>query len=219
MIEAKFLKTLTKQGVKVLDPNSTTIDKTCKIGENVVIFPNNTILGETNIGKNCILENSNFIENCKIGENNKISFSYLKNSTIKANNQIGPYSRLREAEIENNTKIGNFVEVKKSLIENGVKASHLTYIGDAIVGKNTNIGCGVIFCNYNGKEKFKTIVGENCFIGSNTNLVAPLLIGDNTFIAAGATVYKNIESDKFVIGNRELKVKEDFKKIHIKKEH
>lgn len=217
MIEKKFLKKLKVQNVKVLDPNSTIIDPSCKIGNNVTIYPNNIIKGETTIGDNCVLQANNYIENCKIKNNNKISFSYLTNSSLGQGNQIGPFARLRDAEIFDDAKIGNFVEIKKSLIQSGVKASHLAYIGDAFVGKNTNIGCGVIFCNYNGKDKFKTTVGENCFIGSNCNLIAPVSIGDNSFIAAGTTVYKNIESDKFVIGSREIKIKEDYKKIHIKR--
>jgi len=114
-------------------------------------------------------------------------------------------------------KLGNFVEVKKSELKNGVKAGHLAYVGDGEVGENVNISCGVIFCNYNGKEKFKTKVGKNAFIGSNVNLIAPVSVGENSFISAGATINKNIEKDKFVVGNRELKIKEDIKKIHIKK--
>lgn len=219
MIEKDFLSKLESLKVKILDPNSTVIDKTCIIGKNTTIFPNNTIIGNTIIGQNCVIEGNNFIKDCNISENNKISFSYIVNSTIGKNNQIGPFSRLREAEILNNTRIGNFVEIKKSLIHDGVKASHLAYIGDSEIGEKTNIGCGVIFSNFNGKEKFKTIVGKNCFIGSNCNLIAPIEIEDNSFIAAGTTVYKNIKKNKFVIGNRELKIKEDLKKIHIKKDN
>ncbi len=218
MIEKEFENYLKSIGVQILDPNSTIIDKTCKIGKNTIIYPNNTILGNTVIGQNCVLEGNNFIKDCKISENNKISFSYLVNSSVGSFNQIGPFSRLREAEILNDTKIGNFVEIKKSLIKNGVKACHLAYIGDSEIGEKTNIGCGVIFCNYNGKEKFKTTVGKNCFIGSNSNLIAPVSVGDNSFIAAGTTVDKNIEANKFVISKRELKIKDDEKKIHIKKE-
>lgn len=217
MEHSNFLKSLINKGVIIKDINTTFIDPSCTIGENTIIYPFNTITKNCVIGANCIIESNNYIENSIIGNNNKISFSYIQNSEIENNNNIGPYSRLREAKILNNCKVGNFVEVKKSVLNDFVKASHLTYIGDSEIGELTNIGCGVIFCNYNGKEKFKTKIGKNCFIGSNVNLIAPLEVGDNTYICAGATIYKNIDKDKFVISNRELVVKEDYKKIHIKK--
>lgn len=216
-MEKKFLKKLIKNGVKIIDPNTVFIDKTCEIESGVTIYPNNFILGSTKIKSGTKIEENNHINNCIIGENNIITNSYLEDSVIGNNNNIGPFSRIRQnSKIGNNVKIGNFVEIKKSEIKNNVKASHLTYVGDAVVGENTNLGCGVIFCNYNGKEKFKTIVGKNCFIGSNVNLIAPVNIGDCSFIAAGATISKDIEKDKFVIANRELKIKNDIKKIHIK---
>lgn len=218
MIKNEYLKKLESLNIKIIDPNSVIIDETCKLGKNVVIYPGTIIKGNSIIGQNCILEGNNYIEDCAISENNKISYSYIVSSRIGRDNQIGPFSRLRNVEILNNTKIGNFVEVKKSLIKNGVKASHLTYIGDSEIGENTNIGCGVVFCNYNGKEKFTSRVGKNCFIGCNCNLIAPIDVGDNVYIAAGVTLNKNIESNKFVTNNREIKVKDDIKKIHIKKD-
>lgn len=217
MIELEFLKKLENLNVKIIDINSTYIESTCKIGRDCVIYPNNFILGDTIIGDNNEIKENNHIENTIIENNNIITNSYIVDSKIGNFNSIGPYSRLREAHILNNCKIGNFVEIKKSIVGDGVKISHLTYVGDAEIGEDTNIGCGVIFCNYNGKDKFKTYIGKNCFIGSNTNLIAPVIIGDNTFIAAGCTIYKNIESDKFVISTRNLNIKEDYKKLHIKK--
>lgn len=217
MIEKNFLKKLEKLGVKILDPSSTFIDTNCEFGKNCVIYPNNYILAGTKIEESCTVEENNHIENSVIGKNNKITNSYIKDSSILENNSIGPYSRLRSATILNGCKIGNFVEIKNSIIGDFVKAGHLAYIGDAEIGEDTNIGCGVVFCNYNGLEKYKTYVGKNCFIGSNVNIIAPVIIGDNSYIAAGCTIYKNIESDKFVISSRNLNIKEDYKKIHIKK--
>ena len=216
MIKNEILKSLKEKGVKIINEKSVFIDENSTIGENVTIYPNN-IICKSKIGDNCILEENNHIENCNIGDNNVVSNSYMKDSVILNNNTIGPYSRLREANIKNQTKIGNFVEIKKSIINNNVKISHLAYVGDAEVGENTNIGCGVIFCNYNGKEKFKTKIGENCFIGSNCNLVAPVIIGNNSFIAAGCTIYKNIDENKYVISSRDLNIKDYYKKIHIKR--
>jgi len=216
MTNLEILEKLNNLNVKIIDPNSTYIAPSAEIGRNTIIYPNNFILENTIIGENNVIFENNHIENTVIGNDNKITNSYIVGSKIGNFNTIGPYSRLREAQILNNTKIGNFVEIKKSIIGDGVKASHLAYIGDAEIGEDCNIGCGVIFCNYNGKEKFKTYIGKNCFIGSNTNIIAPVIIGDNTYIAAGCTVYKNIESDKFVISSRNLSIKEDYKKLHIK---
>lgn len=216
-MEKKLLKKLIKLGTKIIAPNTVFIDKTCIVESGVTIYPNNFIYNNTKISSGTILKENNYICNCIIGKNNVIANSYLEDSTIGENNSIGPYSRIRQnSKIGNNVRIGNFVEIKKSELKNHVKASHLTYIGDAVVGEYTNIGCGVVFCNYNGREKFKTIVGKNCFIGSNVNLVAPITIKDFAFIAAGATITKDIEKGKFVVANRDLKIKEDIKKTHIK---
>jgi len=216
MSKTNFFKSLEQNGVKILDKKSTFIDENCVIGANTVIYPNNIIKNNTKIGENCVIESNNYISNSKIGNNNKIIFSYIINSKINNDNNIGPYSYLKDAEIYNFCEIGNFVKIEASKILNYVKASQLSYIVDAEIGELSNIGCGVIFCNFNGKDSFKSKVGKNCFIASNVNIIAPIEIGDNCYVCAGATLYKNIESNKFVITNRELNIKEDFKKIHIK---
>lgn len=216
-MSSEYLKKLIKLGVEIKSPENVFIEESCKLEAGVVIYPFNTIKGNTVIKKGTILRENNYIVNSEIGENNDIVYSFIEDSKIGNFNKIGPFSRLRSgAFIHDNVKIGNFVEIKKSVLKNGVKAGHLAYVGDGEVGENVNISCGVIFCNYNGKEKFKTKVGKNAFIGSNVNLIAPVSVGENSFISAGATINKNIEKDKFVVGNRELKIKEDIKKIHIK---
>lgn len=216
MIDEKLLEEFDKKNIIVVDARSCYIDSSCSIGENTKIMPNNVITKNSVIGKNCVLESNNHIENTIIGDDNSVTNSYMKDSMIGNDNFIGPYARLRSAVIKSHTKVGNFVEIKKSIISDGVKVSHLAYIGDAEIGEDTNIGCGVIFCNYNGRDKNQTIIGKNCFLGSNCNIIAPVEIGDNTFIAAGCTVYKSIDSDKFVISKRDLDIKQDYKKIHIK---
>ena len=129
-----------------------------------------------------------------------VEYSYLACSHVHARATVGPFARLRGATIGNNCRVGDFVEVKASTLREGVKASHLTYIGDADVGERTNVGCGSVFCNYDGVDKHKTTVGCNCFIGANTNLIAPVVVGDNAFIAAGTTVTRDIEDGSFTIG-------------------
>ena len=177
------------------------IDSSVKIGKNVKIYPNNTIKGNTTIGDDVILKPNNYIVDCIVGEKTEIEFSNIEKSEIGSSCLIGPFSRLRpNTKIGNNCKIGNFVEVKNSVLKDGTKASHLAYIGDAEIGEKCNIGCGAIFVNYNGKEKNKTIVGDNCFIGSNVNIIAPVNIADNSYICAGTTITIDTDPDDFVIG-------------------
>lgn len=190
-----------KNGVLFIDKSSVYIDENVLIDKGAVIYPNCFILGKTKIGKNCKIYGTTYIEDCEIYDNVNIVSSNLKNSTIKTNCNVGPFAYIRpNSIIGENCRIGDFVEVKNSVIKENTKASHLTYIGDAEVGKNCNIGCGVVFCNYDGKKKYKTVVKDNVFIGSNCNLIAPVEILDNSFIAAGTTVTDNIPENSFCIG-------------------
>ncbi len=143
-----------------------------------------------------------------VGENTVVFSSTLNGAHVGENCTVGPYAYLRGgANIGNNCRIGDFVEVKSSSIGDGTKAAHLAYIGDAEVGKNVNIGCGAVFCNYDGKKKHKTTVGDNAFIGANCNLIAPLDIGKGSFIAAGTTVSRNVGDESFCIGRAEEHIK------------
>jgi len=190
-----------KKGIKIIDINTTYIDDLADIQEGVVIYPNNNIIGTSVIKKNTVLEPNNVITNSTIGENCTILSSVIKDSTVGNSVSIGPFSYLRpNTKISDGCRIGDFVEIKASEIGEGTKIPHLSYVGDAEIGKKCNIGCGAIFANYDGKNKNKTKIGNNCFIGSNCNLIAPLSIEDNCFIAAGTTVNKSVASGKFVIG-------------------
>lgn len=193
---------------KLIDKKNTYIDKSVKFGKNVVIYPNNYILGNTTIGNNVTIFPNCYINNCTIGDNCIVEFSHLCDSSVADSCKIGPYSRLRpNSHIMENCKIGNFVEIKNSTLGKGTKASHLAYIGDAEIGSNCNIGCGAIFVNYNGKEKNKTIVGDNAFIGSNVNVIAPVKISDGSYICAGTTITKNTNPYDFVIGRNKETIK------------
>lgn len=190
-----------KNGVLFIDKKSVYIDEDVEIANGTVIYPNCFIKGKTSIGKDCVIYGTTYIDNCKIFDNVNIVSSSLKDSVIKSNCSIGPFSYIRpNSEIGENCKIGDFVEIKNSIIKDNTKASHLAYVGDAEVGENCNIGCGVVFCNYDGKKKHKTIVKDNVFIGSNCNLIAPVEISDNSFIAAGTTVTDNVPQNAFCIG-------------------
>lgn len=208
------------------------ISKETKIGKNVKISQNNKILGRCIIEDNCIIKQNNTIENCtilqscevedskitnsKIAQNCKIEKSVIDGANISKNAQIGVFARIRpQSFIGQNVKIGNFVEVKNSTIKSNSKVSHLAYVGDAEIGKNCNIGCGVVFVNFDGKNKHKTKIGDNCFIGSNSNLVAPLNLAQNTFVACGSTVTKDTNEWDFIIARSREIVKPNYAKKYI----
>ena len=172
-----------------------------KLGKNVTIYPNNYIEGNCIIGDNVTLLPNNYILDSTIENDVVIHSSVIENSIIKSGASVGPFARLRpNSSIGENCKIGNFVEIKNSTVGDRSKISHLAYVGDSEVGKDCNIGCGVIFANYNGKTKNKITIGNHVFVGSNCNLIAPLTIKDDSYICAGTTVTENIESEDFVIG-------------------
>lgn len=170
-----------------------------EISNTAKIYDNNLIINSVIEGGVVIFPNSVII-NSVIKENTIVYSSYIEDSEVGQNCVVGPYAHIRpNTKIANNVKIGNFVEIKKSEIKSGTKVSHLTYVGDSEVGRNCNFGCGTITCNYDGVNKHKTIIGDNVFIGSNTNLIAPIEIKDNCFIAAGSTITKNLEENTFAI--------------------
>lgn len=187
-------------GVTIDDPDNTYIGPFVKIGQDTVIAPGNTILGQTEIGYGNIIGPNNYLENMVIGEKNDISHSHLVDSTIGNDNHVGPFARMRgHCEVKNNTKVGNFVEMKKVVFDDGAKVSHLTYLGDAHIGEKTNIGCGTITANYDGVNKFHTEIGKGVFIGSGATLIAPITVADGAFVAAGSTCNKDVGPDDFAI--------------------
>lgn len=193
VMRKRILKKWMAAGVTIVDPLNTYIDKDVKIGQDTVIDPGVILKGNTNIGQNCIIGHNCRIKDTEIKAGVEIQSSTLIESFVDENCHVGPYAYLRPgSRLGKNVKIGDFVEVKKSSIGDGSKASHLSYIGDAEVGKNVNIGCGVVFVNYDGKNKYKTIVEDNAFIGSNSNLVAPVIVRKYGYIATGSTITKEV---------------------------
>ncbi len=181
--------------VTFIDPDSTYVNYDVEIGADTIIFPNVSLRGNTRIGRECIIDTGSVIENSIIKDNVHIKpYCVIEESTIHNNAQVGPFAHLRPfSELMENVRIGNFVEVKKSIIGRGSKANHLTYIGDAELGEDVNVGCGTITCNYDGYQKNKTIVGDRVFIGSDVQLVAPVKVEHDALIAAGTTVTKDVE--------------------------
>lgn len=171
------------------------------------------------IQNNVEIKNASVVTNSEIGKSTNVTSSYVEDSFVGENCKIGPYAHIRpNSKILNNVKIGNFVEIKNSVVGSNTKISHMSYVGDAIIGEGCNIGCGVIFCNYDGKNKNQIKVGNNCFIGSNCNLIAPLNIADNTYICAGTTVVENTNEFDFVIGRAYATVKPNRATKYLKKE-
>ncbi|WP_137597720.1 bifunctional UDP-N-acetylglucosamine diphosphorylase/glucosamine-1-phosphate N-acetyltransferase GlmU [Paucilactobacillus kaifaensis] len=185
---------LMQNGVTLIDPASTYIDADVKIGTDTVIEGGVSIKGNTTIGSDCFIGAHSEIQDSVLHDSVKVLASFIEKSEMHTGSDIGPYSHLRpEAEIGEQAHLGNFVEVKKSVIGNGTKVGHLTYVGDATLGENINVGCGVVFVNYDGTAKHHTNVGDHAFIGSNSNLIAPLEIAADSFVAAGSTITDSTE--------------------------
>ncbi|MBR2909155.1 MAG: hypothetical protein IKC11_02280 [Clostridia bacterium] len=202
-----------------IDTASVFISKEAIIEDDVIIYPNNYIEGNCVIKKGTVLLPNNFISNSTIGEQCKISNSVIEASFIDDGVSIGPFAHIRpNSKILKNVKIGNFVEVKNSIVKDKTKISHLSYVGDAEVGKNVNIGCGVVFVNYNGRIKQKTTIEDGSFIGSSVNLIAPVHIGEKAFICAGTTIDKDVSSGDFVIGRSRMNIKEGKARFYLKGE-
>ena len=200
-------------GVILIDPETTYIEEKVEIGEDTIIYPNVIIQGETKIGKNCKILSNTRIENSLIGNNVRIESSLIEQSKIEGGVTIGPFAHLRpKAHLKEDVHIGNFVEIKNATLEKGVKTGHLTYIGDAVIGENTNIGAGTITCNYDGKNKHRTIIGENSFIGSNSVLIAPVNLGSEVYTAAGSVITKNVPNKTLAFGRAKQINKEGWKK-------
>ncbi len=171
------------------------------LGKNVKIDKSSTLSGRCVIGAGTVIKSGSVLRDCTVGENCIVENSTIEESTVGNGCKIGPYSHLRpNCVLENDIKVGSFVEIKNSHIGAGSKIPHLSYVGDAEIGKNVNVGCGVVFANYNGKEKQFSYIGDDAFIGCNVNIVAPVKIAKGTYICAGTTVTKDTDEDDFVIG-------------------
>jgi bifunctional UDP-N-acetylglucosamine pyrophosphorylase/glucosamine-1-phosphate N-acetyltransferase len=210
---------LALSGVTIIDPQSTYIEKEVQIGSNSVIYPNTYIEGQTVIGSNVVIDINCRIINSEIGNGCIIkSSSYLDNSKVSDGATLGPFVHFRPgSEVGKFCKIGNFVEIKKSKIGDKTNAAHLSYIGDAEIGSNVNIGCGFITCNFdgrviNGERKHKTIIGDDVFMGSDCQAVAPIKIGKGSFIASGSTITEEVPEDSFAIARTKQITKKGYAK-------
>ncbi|PID14038.1 bifunctional UDP-N-acetylglucosamine diphosphorylase/glucosamine-1-phosphate N-acetyltransferase GlmU [Sporosarcina sp. P34] len=202
-----------RNGVTIISPDQTVISAEAEIGRDTIIQPGVLIEGATKIGSQCVIGPNSHIQNSTVGDNTTIHSSVVRDSTVGSQTAVGPFAHLRpETQLGDYVKVGNFVEVKKSQLGDASKVSHLSYIGDTEIGKNVNVGCGTITVNYDGKNKHKTEIEDNAFIGCNANLVAPVTIGKNAIVAAGSTVTKNVPENSLAIGRVRQENKEGYVK-------
>ncbi|MEM1206022.1 MAG: bifunctional UDP-N-acetylglucosamine diphosphorylase/glucosamine-1-phosphate N-acetyltransferase GlmU [Acidobacteriota bacterium] len=193
---------LMAEGVTILDPASTAIEPTVRVGRDTVIHPSVSLFGHTRIGEDCVLHQGCWVRDSTVGDGVEVQpYSLLDDCEVAADCHVGPFARLRPASVLlQGARVGNFVELKKTRLGEGAKANHLTYLGDAEVGPGANIGAGVVTCNYDGQNKHRTEIGEGAFVGSDSMLVAPVRVGDRATTGAGSVVTHDVPDDALAVG-------------------
>jgi bifunctional UDP-N-acetylglucosamine pyrophosphorylase/glucosamine-1-phosphate N-acetyltransferase len=207
VMQERILKRWTLAGVTVISPSRTTVQAGVRIEADTVLHPDVALLGNTRIGKGCVLEQGAILRDMVLGEQVTVKcYSILEKSQIGSEAVVGPFARIRpDSKVSDKAHVGNFVELKKTVLGEGSKANHLSYLGDAAIGKGVNVGAGTITCNYDGENKYPTKIEDGVFIGSDTQLVAPVRIGKNAYIGAGTTVTENVPSEALAISRVEQK--------------
>lgn len=202
---------LMEAGVTIIDPTSTYVAPEVTVGADTILYPGTILEGHTVIGQQCEIGPHTCLTNVQVGDGNVIHFTYGHDCQIGDNTDIGPYVHLRpNTVIGNDVHIGNFVEVKNSNVGQGTKFPHLSYIGDSDVGAGVNIGCGTITVNFNGSTKNRTVIGDHAFIGCNSNLVAPVEVGEYGYVGAGSTITKDVPAKALAVGRARQMVKENW---------
>ena len=211
-----IIESLTKNGVIIPCPQTVLIEETVKVSKGTVIMPNTVILGNTEIKENCVIGPNSYIKDSKIKNNTTLNNTQCFEAEVGAFVSAGPFVHIRpDSKIADNVHIGNFVEVKNSTVDENSKLPHLLYVGDSTVGKNVNFGCGCVTVNYDGRNKSRTIVKDGAFIGCNTNLIAPVTIGENEFTAAGSTITENVPDNALSVARARQTNKDNW--VNIKK--
>jgi len=196
-------------GVNFIDLRMAYIDEGVKIGRGTTIYPCVVLEGDVTVGENCTIGQNTRIKDSVIGDEVTIQSSVITESKVGNNTSIGPFAYLRpNSDVGSNCKVGDFVEIKNSKLGDGAKASHLTYIGDSDVGEKVNLGCGVVFVNYDGSRKYRSVIEDGAFIGCNTNLVSPVHVGEKAYIAAGSTVTTDVPDGALYVARTKGKVLE-----------
>lgn len=200
LLNARKIKELMQDGVCVINPSSVRAEADVKVGRDTVIYPGTILEGNTEIGEGCIIGPNSRITSCKIGNGTEMQYSVAVDSVVGNNTNVGPFAYIRpNSRIGNNIKIGDFVEIKNAVIDDGTKVAHLTYVGDADVGKRVNFGCGTVVVNYDGISKHRTTIEDDCFIGCNSNLVSPVTVEKRAYTAAGSTITDRVPENALAI--------------------
>ena len=211
IMRRKILRKHGEAGVTLLDINSITIGPDVEIGRDTVIHPNSVLDGATRIGEGSAIGPNTWIKDSVVGDRCRVFMSHLDQAEMGEGSRCGPFANLRPlAKLTKEVKIGNFVEIKNAVIGQGTSISHLTYIGDSKVGERSNIGAGTITCNYDGFDKFGTEIGDDCFVGSNSTLIAPVRIEDGSFVAAGSVITRDVPAGAMAIGRGKQENKEQW---------
>lgn len=212
--EAQFKICLShmEKGVKIWNIEDTYIDESVKIAPGAEILPGCILEGNTEIGEDCIIGPRTSLKDCTVKKGATVRETVADTAEIGEEAKVGPFSYIRpHSVVGNGCKVGDFVELKNAKLGDGTKVSHLTYVGDAEVGKKVNFGCGTVTVNYDGKGKYKTIIGDNAFIGCNTNLVSPVEVGEGAYIAAGSTITDYVPENTLAIARARQVIKENWK--------
>lgn len=200
-------------GVTFIDPEASYLDGDIIIGEDTIVYPNCILEKGTKIGADCIIGPNSRIVGSEIGNNTEVNNSTVLESKVGNNTKVGPYAYMRPNNtVGDNIKVGDFVELKNSNIGDNTKISHLSYVGDSDIGKNVNLGCGIVTVNYNGKLKDRTVVGDNSFVGCNVNLIAPVNVGADAYVAAGSTITEDVPDGALAIARQRQEIKENWYK-------
>ncbi len=204
---------LIAKGVRIMDPANTYIGPAVTVGEGTTLLPGTTLYGRTAVGRDCVLGPNTLVRDCEIGDSVTVNASQLNESVVEDEVVIGPFAYIRpHCHLKRKAKIGDFVELKNSIIGEGTKINHLTYVGDTDAGAHINFGCGTVTVNYDGAKKFRTTIGDGAFIGCNTNLVAPVTIGEGAYTAAGSTITEDVPPDSLAIARERQSVKKNWVK-------
>ena len=216
---AAVCEKLLAQGVTVIDTDTTDIDPRAKIGAGTVVMPNTIVRGASVVGENCELGPNTMIRDCTVGEHTTVNASQINESVIGNHVTVGPFAYVRpDCRVGDHCRIGDFVELKNSVLEEGTKVSHLTYVGDSDIGKRVNFGCGTVTTNYDGVKKYRCTVGDDVFLGCNTNLVAPVTVGEGAYTAAGSTITEDVPAGALAMARARQENKQGWvKKFFAKK--
>ena len=200
MLRDRIVRRHMQNGVRVMDPSAVYIDPRVTIGRGTVVLPGSILRGETAVGRDCTIGPNAMVRDCTVGDETEINASQANESVIGSRTHVGPFAYIRPGcTIGDDIKVGDFVEVKNSTIGDGTKISHLTYVGDSDVGKKVNFGCGTVTTNYDGFKKYRCTIGDGAFLGCNTNLVAPVTVGDGCYTAAGSTITEEVPPDALAV--------------------